>query len=140
MITSSNIGDNGRFGNQLFQFCFAHYLKESGYKVRFENYPIWSPGLSYSLKKLKTICPHVDFSINPTISHTSILGRMYYRLKIAIPLSDIYMRYARYTRFIESPNQYFTARDLSTLPNVKKSILELCRNLNYLLWDDPRMF
>lgn len=111
-------------GNQLFQFCFAHYLKESGYKVRFENYPIWSPGLSYSLKKLKTICPHVDFSINPTISHTSILGRMSYRLKIAIPLSDIYMRYARYTRFIESPNQYFTARDLSTLPNVKKSIYQ----------------
>ena len=111
-------------GNQLFQFCFAHYLKESGYKVRFENSPIWSPGLSYSLKKFKAICPHLDFSINPTISHTSILGRLAYRLKVAIPLTNIYMRNARYIRFIESPNQSFTARDLSTLPNVKKTIYQ----------------
>ena len=111
-------------GNQLFQFSFAHYLKESNYKVRFENNPIWSPGLNYSLKKLEDICPHLDFSVNPTISHTSFLGRLAYRLKVAIPLTNIYMGYGRYMRFIESSNQYFMAHALSSFPNVGKTIYQ----------------
>lgn len=111
-------------GNQLFQFCFAHYLNESGYKVQFENNPIFSPGLDYALTKFDTVCSHLDFRVNPTISHTSVWGKLAYRLKIAIPLTNIYMGYARYERFIESPDQYFIPHPISTFSNMEKTIYQ----------------
>jgi hypothetical protein len=95
-------------GNQLFQFCFAHNLTESEQRVRFENNPIWSPGLEYSLNELKYICPHLYFRTNPSISHTSVLGRLVYRLKIAIPIANVLLKSNDYSHFIEDPKDNFT--------------------------------
>ena len=120
-------------GNQLFQFCFAHNLIEPGFKAQIENNPIWSPGLSYSIKSLRSVCTHLNFFTNPTISHSSILGRVAYRLKIAIPLANLYMRYTNYTRIIENPKDYFTFRPEIALSNEKKTIYQgFWINWNYV--------
>ena len=120
-------------GNQLFQFCFAHNLIEPECRVRIENNPIWSPGHSYSLKRLKSICTHLNLFTNPTISHSLIIGRLAYRLKIAIPASSLYMRYAHYTRVIENSTDYFTFRPTLAVSSEKKVIYQgFWMNWNYV--------
>lgn len=111
-------------GNQLFQFCFAHNLIEPECRVRIENNPIWSPGLNYSLNTLKSICTHLNILTNPTISHSSILGRITYRLKIATPVANLFMRYARHARVIENPKDYFTFRPTLATSKEKKIIYQ----------------
>jgi hypothetical protein len=120
-------------GNQLFQFCFAHNLIEPECRVRIENNLIWSPGLNYSLNRLKSICTHLDIFTNPTISHSSILGRLAYRLKIATPIANLYMRYARHVRVIENPKDYFTFRPTLAASKEQKIIYQgFWTNWNYV--------
>jgi hypothetical protein len=111
-------------GNQLFQYCFAHYLTKSGDKIQIENNPIWSPGLNYSLANLKNSCSHIDFRVNPTVSHSALLGRIAFRTNIAIPISNLYMRYFNYDRYIEIPQNYFTFDQLLSDPIIKKTVYQ----------------
>jgi len=111
-------------GNQLFQYCFAHYMTESGDKIQLENSPIWSPGLNYSLANLKNSCTHINFRKNPTISHSALLGRLAFRSKIAVPISNLYMRYLNYERFIENPQNYFTFSKALADPIFKKTVYQ----------------
>jgi hypothetical protein len=104
-------------GNQLFQFCFAHYLIHSDNQVRFENNPIWSPGLEYSLQGLKQQCVHLDFRKNPSISHSSILGRALYRLNFAIPIANTLLKNYKYSHFLENPSDYFTYGSVPNFSN-----------------------
>lgn len=84
-------------GNQLFQFCFAHYLAENKGRVTFENNPIFSTHLNYMLSEFNLVCQHLSFKTNLNISHTHPLGRIVYKLKIADALSKFILDDKTYT-------------------------------------------
>lgn len=84
-------------GNQLFQFCFAHYLAENKGLVTFENNPIFSKNLNFMLRELNQVCQHLNFKTNLNISHTHPLGRIVYRLNVANALSKLILDDKTYT-------------------------------------------
>ncbi len=75
-------------GNQLFQFVFAHSLNDSNRRVSFENNPIFPKNYYYQLSKIESLCDHLNFRKNFTISQQSIFGRTIYKLKKSEVLCD----------------------------------------------------
>lgn len=102
-------------GNQLFQFTFAHFLKGQNHSVTFENNPIWSPGLHFTSKSLSASCDHVTFINHPTISHTSVLGRVLFKTNLALPISRRILKVRKLKTYSE-PSEY----KFSFNPNVLK--------------------
>lgn len=76
-------------GNQLFQFTFAHFLRKFSPTVFLENSPIFPVGHTFMLERLQSVCSHLIFYKNFTISHTSLLGRTMYKYRIA----NLYQNY-----------------------------------------------
>lgn len=94
-------------GNQLFQFTFAHFLKRQDNLVFFENTPIWSPGLEFYTKSLLPYCTHINFRTNPTISHTSLIGRALYRTNLAGHIARCILNFKETKTYFESTNNSF---------------------------------
>jgi hypothetical protein len=113
------IASNG-LGNQLFQFCFAHFLTGSGRTVRFENDPIFSKHRSYLLGDLNQICSHVGFKKNLNISHTNILGRAAYKFKIADRISALLVKKKLSLNILESEHDRFLFNVPRKIPRDKE--------------------
>lgn len=111
-------------GNQLFQFTFAHFLKRYENSVFFENTPIWSPGLEFYSKSLLPYCSHLDFRINPEISHTSFFGKTLYRANLANHVARKILNFSKSDVFRET-SQFSFLNEAELKPSVKKSKLFL---------------
>lgn len=110
-------------GNQLFQFVFAHALKDYCENVVFENNPIFPKNYQYELLELESQCTHLKFNKNFIISHESVLGRAIYKLKISETISSYTLklknskitREAVSDRFTFDSKKYLTGQESSVL-------------------------
>jgi hypothetical protein len=107
MPTTRVLASHG-LGNQLFQFAFAHFIRNQKYSVTFENNPIWSYGLKFNLTPLIPYCSHIKFKVNPTISHETLIGRGLYKTKLALPISKLLLNFWNSEIFYETDQNAFT--------------------------------
>jgi hypothetical protein len=94
-------------GNQLFQLCFAHFLRIKYQKVIFENNPIFPKGHYHELGEIKQCCSHLLFKQNTTISHENLLGRFLFRTSLATKYRSRLLRESNFNIFTEDSNNYF---------------------------------
>ena len=98
--------------------------------VFFENTPIWSSGLGFYTKSLLPYCSHINFKINPTISHTSVIGRTLYRTNLADHIARYILKFREADICLES-NQFSFFSEAELMKCDKNSRLFLGHWINW---------